>query len=404
MSQEIKFTISTYNSSDVLIESSVVTYSIAPIGVPFPSEYGFNLFEFATIRNLVPVKFSNDTFNELLINSASASTNIEINNITTGKQLYNTTTPGSSIGVKSLYFEKRFQNIWTSAIKTIHKPIDYTGVVTFSLGTYNYGELDNVIIEFDKTIFSDDGSTNNRDELIFSYTANPDETYTSTQQKDGNVNHIKLEAVPKNYGSGTVTVTLKIDNADAFLTTHIYVENIKAIGEFTPEYSDFILARGVNKLEIFHTTYALNRVFEIDHDPDGCYVNVLFSHPYLGYVTYPFEGMKIESDSNSNGDVIDVFNTSLVDTNKLSELQSITSNTNISLSSQVDKKYWDVLKEIFNARHVYLYIGDKGGLDDINNWTQCEISGGYNINYNKNKTSAIFTVNLALPDKFNNSL
>lgn len=403
ISQPIKFTISTYNSSDALIESSTEEYYISPLSVNLPSSSGFNLYDFFTIKTLRSIKLSNNTFNEVILNSATNSTNIEINNLTTGKQLYNTTTPDSSAGTKTLYFEKRIQNIWVSDFTTKLKPYDNTGVITFALGTYNYDEIENIKITYNKTIYSDDGSTNNRDELVLTYSADPDETYTVTQQKDNNPNHIEFNVSPT-ATSGTITITLKIDNADAFSTEHIWVDNLRAVAEFTPEYSNYILAKGVNKIEVLHTTYGIFKVFEIDYNINNCYVNLLFNHPTLGYASYPFEGMKIESANNSKGDTIDVFNETLIDVNKLQELQSITSKTNISISSQVDSKYWDIIKEIYNSRHVYLYVGEDGGLDNELNWLYCEVSGSPSINYNKNKSSALFTVNLTLPEKFNNSL
>ncbi len=402
-SQPIRFTITTYNSSDAVIENSTVNYYIAPLGVKFPSKSGFNLFEFSTMSSLLPLKWSNDTLNEILIYTSNAGANIEINNITTGKQIYNTTPPDASIGTKALYFEKRIQNIWTSDVEVIQKPDNESGAVTFGLGTYDFDEISNIIITFDKTIFSTDSSTNNRDELVLTYSAAATETYTSTQQKDNNKNKIRFEVAPT-AGSGTVTITLKIDNADAFSNPHIYVDNIKAVAEFTPEYSNFILARGLNHIEIYEDATDLARIVEIDYNPDGCYVNVMFSHPQLGYVSYPFEGMKIETDSNSKGISIDVFSTTLIDVNKLQELQSVTSKPSISISSQVGSKHWDVLKEIYNSRHVYLYVGNVGGLDNELNWVYCEVSGSPSINYNKNKSSALFTVKLTLPNKFNNSL
>jgi|GEM_PF-4257722 len=404
-SQPIRFTISTYKVGDILLEDSTKNYYIAPLGTKMPSKFGFNLGEFYSIRNLGPLKLSNNTFNQVPIyGSSTFGGSMEINNLTTGKQLFNGVNPGSIVGTKALYFEKRIQNIWTSTNLSVYKPLDATGVRTYNLGTYNYGEVERVIIDFDKTIYSDDGSTNNRDELIFTYTSIPTETYTSTQQKDNNKNHITFNEKPTNAGSGTVNITLKIDNADVFSSTHVYFEKMKAVAEFTPAYSDYILAKGLNKIHVYHGTGDYNRVFEVDYDPYGCYVNLLFSHPQFGYVSYPFEGMKIESSSDIAGNELDIFYTTMINVNKISELTGIESNSKITISSQVNKKYWDILKEVYNSRHVYLYVGENGGLDSEVNWIDVRVSGSFNLNENKSKTSALFTINLELPTKFNNRL
>lgn len=230
----------------------------------------------------------------------------------------------------------------------------------------------------------------------------------STQQKDSNVNRIELELIPGlNHATLGGDILAYLDNTvTPGGTGHIYIDNIELLSTFTPEYDDGILASGLNKLELLLcfdvTSYHFPRIIEIDYDPYGCYNELLFHHPQLGFVSYPFEGMEIETLSTRKGDELTPFRLTMIDVNALKEILGYDANVKISLSAQVEKKYWDIVKEIYNSRYVYLYVGNNGDIDSQDKWIQVEISGSPNMNYNTNQSSALFTVNLELPTKLNN--
>lgn len=605
--QENQITITTYNSSDAVIESTFIDIKLTPLGQKVPSKYGFNMFEYFTARHLRNLKWSNNTFNELIIHWETSTKKTTIKNLTTGKTIHTATSPGGDEGTFGLYFAKKVQDIYPSASPlTYHKEGDtvFNDDIEVDAGSFGAGEIEKASLCLDKTIYSDDtGDDNNvlltiqyltstadgdgdvgaltitadaaftlnncidasvivqnvdltqtinigKDHVIYfeqrktfstatytmnllsniqfdtsnihttikylgqtiatygselsntnlikvtitrngtaisvkvensgigggentdtaTLTSNVDFTATrlvegdsgtsdferlgnitisqshesirslinlahvwkcdsltggdipdegvgdldyvkSTQQKNDNVNVVNLELTPSaNHSTYAGDIIAYLDDVSSHSGGgHVYIENIKMLGTFTPEYDDSILAQGSNKIEFQISQnpgldYAFNRVIDIDYDAIGCYMTVLFNHPNLGYVSYPFEGAKIEGLDTNKGDELTPFQTTMVNVSELKELLSIESNIIITLSTQVNKEYWDILKEIYNARKVFLYIGDNGNLDDQENWISVQVEGSPNLNFNTMKTSAPFTVELILPTKLNNKL
>jgi hypothetical protein len=131
-----------------------------------------------------------------------------------------------------------------------------------------------------------------------------------------------------------------------------------------PKYStDVALFRGVNTIMIQNTDMGAVFVL-IDYDPDCGYVDILFQHPSLGYVSYPFNGASVESISFKKGDEFDKFLTTLVNISELKEITGYEGQKRIAITGKVDSDYWPVTQELHGSRHVYLYAGPSGNPED----------------------------------------
>ncbi len=593
--QDQQITITTYNSSDVVIDTLAIDVHLTALGQKVPSKYGFNMFEYFTAQHLQSLKWSNNTFNEIILHWETSTKKAQIKNLTTGKTIHDSTSPLGGTGTFGLYFAKKIQDIYPSSEpETFHKEGDTTDTddIDIDAGNFAAGEVEKVSLCLDKTIYSDDNGADNRVTLAMEYGVNvdgdgavgaltitadaaftlnncidasvisqdvnltagisiknkhvisfelrkttstnsftlevfggtiefitsstattitydsdtiftlaaeltntnlitvsidrdgynvsttvtnsgigggtdtqetiltndngiiisqlvnndydrignikimqdglnthwwkcdsvvggdiPDEgigiadTVTSTQQKDGNTNCVCLELTPTSrHDTLAADVKAYLDLTTSHGGTgHVFIDNIKMLGTFTPEYDVSILAEGNNKIEfkLFQNAgldYDFNKVINIHYDPTGRYTNLLFNHPHLGYVSFPFEGLEIEGLSTSQGEELTLFQTTMVNVSVLTELLSIKSNKILTISAQVDKEYWDIVKEIYNARKAFLYVGETGAIDSEENWISCQVAGTPNINENVNKTSALFTIELKLPEELNNKL
>ena len=126
-----------------------------------------------------------------------------------------------------------------------------------------------------------------------------------------------------------------------------------------PRYcNDVALFRGLNNIRV--TNVGMTTVYlSIFYDPDCQYVDVLFQHPSLGYVSYPFNGAYTESLTFKKGDEFDKFLTTLVNISTLKEVNGYEGQRRISVTGKVDSEHYPVVKELHGSRHVFLHVGSK---------------------------------------------
>ena len=396
---KILYEINTRDSGGVSVENLSGRFSSCHFGHPFPNETGFNLWEHFALRNTLPQKWSNDTYNALFL---FTQRNLTIYNRTTGKSLiYNDAGPTYYNRIVQVKFAKRIQELYTEKRYYNVDDIDpvNSGIQTLIPGSPTANVIESIKLKMNKIVFPDDiGNVHN---VIIQITT-PSEFVFAQNINDGKYKYIELDW-KKTTTAGVNAIIQPMQRTGAG-NLHLIGENIRVETELNDSHDDTILSPGLNQLEIIANDGTNDYAFafiEIDYDPYGCYVSLLWQHSELGYVSYPFEGGKIESEDISKISELKKFLITLVDANELKEVTGYNTETIITLSTNTDKKYWPLLKELYSSRYVYLYVGDTGDEDSEQTWIQVEVRGSYTTNENINKSSAIFTIELKLIDKFN---
>ena len=158
------------------------------------------------------------------------------------------------------------------------------------------------------------------------------------------------------------------------------------------------LDKGANTITI--TTPAGSKSIVIYFDPDCANViPVMWQHPLLGYVSFPFNGNKVTNISAKKGVELDKFNTSMVNANSLKEITGYEETRKVTLHTRADSQYWPLLQALYSSRHVYLFVGADGAADSSATWVECEVSGGGS--FRSDRSRADFSVELTLPEPFN---
>ena len=158
------------------------------------------------------------------------------------------------------------------------------------------------------------------------------------------------------------------------------------------------LDKGANLITV--TTPSGSKSIVIYFDPD-CqnYIPLLWQHPLLGYVSFPFTGAKQTDGSGKKIDEFDKSLTTMVNINTLKEITGYEATKKVSLVTKADAQFWPLLEALYHSRHVYLFIGADGDADSSASWVECEVSGNYS--FKSDRARANFSVELTLPEIFN---
>ena len=156
---------------------------------------------------------------------------------------------------------------------------------------------------------------------------------------------------------------------------------------------------GVNQIKFENTALGFTYYFYVDYDPDCAYINLLWQHPFHGYVSYAFNGSSSDNRTFKKGEELNKFLTTLADINTLKENLGYDIERKIQVSTKAHQNYFSQLQEIHGSRHVYMFVGASGDADSSRSWIECIVSGGNQVRSNRSKET--FTVELLLPEYFN---
>ncbi len=158
------------------------------------------------------------------------------------------------------------------------------------------------------------------------------------------------------------------------------------------------LVKGRNEI-VVSNGYAMDVTFYIDYDPDDtCSKCLCWQHPQMGYVSYPFEGAMATQTDVSAGAEVGKLLTTMVNVGQLKEQMGYKKTKRVTLWTKAESKYWPLLEELYNSRHVYLFVGESGADDTAATWLECRVSGGYSDVSNRH--SKVFSVDLTLPEQY----
>ncbi len=210
-------------------------------------------------------------------------------------------------------------------------------------------------------------------------------------------------------GSGGYTADSTTVTADDTVTVDSTLTGTGATviysGTLTPGYyqlkfakTSVYLDKGANTITI--TTPAGSKSIIIYFDPD-CpnYIPVLWQHPLLGYVSFPFTGSRQDDVSAKKLGEIGKVLTTMVNVNTLKEITGYEATKKVSLTTKADAQFWPLLEALYHSRHVYLFVGADGAEDSSATWVECEVSGG--CSFKSDRARATFNVELTLPETFN---
>jgi hypothetical protein len=210
-------------------------------------------------------------------------------------------------------------------------------------------------------------------------------------------------------GSGGYTADSTTVTADDTVTVDSTLTGTGATviysGTLTPGYyqlkfakTSVYLDKGANTITI--TTPAGSKSIIIYFDPD-CpnYIPVLWQHPLLGYVSFPFTGSRQDDVSAKKLGEIGKVLTTMVNVNTLKEITGYEATKKVMLTTKADAQFWPLLEALYHSRHVYLFVGADGAADSSATWVECEVSGG--CSFKSDRARATFNVELTLPEPFN---
>ena len=180
--------------------------------------------------------------------------------------------------------------------------------------------------------------------------------------------------------------------------TTIYSGTVTA-GYFQYKFAktSIYLDRGLNSITI--TTPGGSKTIIIDYDPVCPAMPVMWQHPLLGYVSFPFNGNKVTAVIGRKGVELDKFDLTQVNNNRLKEITGYDPEKKVTLTTRANSDYWPLLEALYTSRHVYLFVGADGAADSSATWVECEVSGG--ASFRSDRSRGTFTVELTLPEPFN---
>ena len=180
--------------------------------------------------------------------------------------------------------------------------------------------------------------------------------------------------------------------------TTIYSGTVTA-GYFQYKFAktSIYLDRGLNSITI--TTPGGSKTIIIDYDPVCPAIPVMWQHPLLGYVSYPFNGNKVTAVSGKKGVELDKFDLTQVNNNRLKEITGYDPEKKVTITTRADSDYWPLLEALYTSRHVYLFVGADGAADSSATWIECEVSGS--ASFRSDRSRGTFTAELILPEPFN---
>lgn len=180
--------------------------------------------------------------------------------------------------------------------------------------------------------------------------------------------------------------------------TTIYSGTVTA-GYFQYKFAktSIYLDRGLNSITV--TTPGGSATVLIDYDPVCPALPVMWQHPLLGYVSFPFNGNKVTNITGKKGVELDKALTTLVNINSLKEITGYSEERKVVLTTKADSQYWPLFESLYSSRHVYLFVGADGAADSSATWVECEVSGS--ASFRSDRSRGTFTVDLILPEPFN---
>ena len=210
--------------------------------------------------------------------------------------------------------------------------------------------------------------------------------------------------------SGSYTADSTVVTADDSVTvdggltgtgsTTIYSGTVTAgYYQFKFAKTSIYLDKGKNYITISNGA-GWDKTIVIDYDPDCAeYIPVLWQHPLLGYVSFPFNGNKVTNVTGKKRGEFDKFQTTMVSVNSLKEIAGYDEERKLTITTKADEQYWPLLSALYSSRHVYLFVGADGAADSAGTWLECEVSGG--CSFKSDRARATFNVELTLPETFN---
>lgn len=158
------------------------------------------------------------------------------------------------------------------------------------------------------------------------------------------------------------------------------------------------LDKGLNAITV--TTPGGTKTIIINYDPDCAdVIPVMWQHPLLGYVSFPFNGNKVTNVTGRKRGEIDIYRTTMVNANSLKEILGYDETRKLTITTKADAAYWPLLASLYSSRHVYLFVGADGDADSAGVWVECEVSGSFN--FRSDRLRGTFSVELTLPEPFN---
>lgn len=399
LTKYITLGIYTYDSLDVLVESISNVYYFSHLTNNIPTKYGFNLWEMMTIRNMPRyMKWSNDTYNALFLFVNGA--NVTIKNHTNGHSYTGLTVAG----MRQFKFDKRIQEKF--GVKNYANVDLIDGAAPANAIVVN-DDVSSATAKLSKITFNDDDNSVKR---IYFEALQPTSAPLVPPVKHiiNNVNddirryhELQLDNLD---GLGVGFIGLDVGQHSGGSTIHHIDEDIRVEIEYNKDTSSYILLEpGKNAIEIIVDNGGSPAInfgsTEIEYDPYCDYINLLWMHPSYGYVSYPFEGASVESNEVTGIGYVKDFITTLVNVNSLTSNNGYNSNEIITITTNAESKYYELLKSIYDSRNVYVYVGERGDEDSELVWVKCEIKGNYIINKNRNSNATNFTVQIKLQPK-----
>lgn len=386
-------TIKSYNSLGEMVETITFSFSPCHLGVQFPSESGFNLWDFKMQRNLTNLKWSNDTYNAIFVHIPSGG-NVTVHNRTTGQSVVST----SDNGIFQFKFKKRVQEVWPIG-RSMYKD-SIGGVNPSQYIHWNTGllQFDNVTLKATKIKYEDDNSTLHG-MAVWTMEDEFESSYSEVNKKRRYELKTNLTQPNEHLIASPIVSFFDPESTPIY---HQSAENIRLEVEYNQVNDVTILNEGVNLIEVIANNGTDNYAFasfEIDYTINDCGTPLTWQHPDLGYVSFPFDGVKVNGEDNEKLTSVNELITTMIGINGFKDHSGYKSTPTISLSTNCNKKYLPLLREIYSSRCVLLWTGERGDPDSAGNWVRVMVSGSPVIRENSN--NIIFSVELTLPEKQN---
>lgn len=417
--------IETFTSVPASIDDDDFTVHPSHLWHDIPQASGFNLWDVLTLKNTFSQKWCNDTYNALYVHNAGLALDLVDGE---GEFVQVTRSTSASFELSQFKFTKKVQNVYDLREQVVvhsispfdlgNEIITYTGAKTvlasaiMSPAVAGNG-LDSAQLIVTGKYITDTDVTEYAQLTINYTTGSPDTTTSYLSAGDGKKDiHISIDVDKTRILSSVVATPLGYTGTPS-TTRKVMTEDIRMLLEYDNDANvavpsgEAVLANGINRLTInpalaeADTTFEAALAIEIEFDSSDKYVPLVWFHQSMGFVSYAFEGLEIEGIETKRREDIDLYFNTLADVNGLKNSLGKECRPKITLTTQADKKYWPLLKDLYVNRKVYLYVGKYGDADDATKWLKVDVDGEYEINNNTNRSSAIFSVELTLPKQLN---
>lgn len=373
-----------YNSSEAQIDSYYVEDAILTIQSNRQGDFGgFNMWDVYNMQSPVYLKWSNDTMNIIGSVASQGITNMTNDDFPV---------PGEPIGFGFRKVSKRIRDVyvrssknWQASSNNPYYPESTMPPPLTVFTTGKPGAIASVKVSFKWLVHDIDTTTDSRvvidSEIIRPKVKGKIAEYSKK---------IDYSAAPV----ANSTLQFLTDSPLTGVLTQSFFD-IRFEVEFTEDYSGYILKPGENVFQLLKTDSSVTGTVIVEHEPYGCYNELLWFHHKYGWVSYPFEGALVDSVEISSEDFFNVAGTTLLDGSDIG-INNGNTNTGVAeLTTKADKKYFPLLKGIYGTHCAYLYIGKKGDDNWASNWLRVKVDGSYSLNDRLNPDTGIFTVKLS---------